>query len=244
MTAGCTGRRVLHVPRAVRPQHFRTSVHASPLFAGALLRLVERVDAALGTQDVRPGRCRRRAGRAAGHAALAAAGGARRRGPGSRRSRSRRGRPGSTPGSRGGGTCPDGIVGLLIATEWLDNVPLDVADVDDHGRLREVLVDPATGDESLGRGWTRPTCSGCGGGGRGRAGARSAGRGTTAWADAVGRCGAAARSPSTRALRDSGRRRHAHRLPRRAQVRRSGRELRRHRQRGDGLGGGGRPRTG
>src|SRR3954468_10919890 len=29
-------------------RHFRTSVHASPLFAGALLRLVERVDAALG----------------------------------------------------------------------------------------------------------------------------------------------------------------------------------------------------
>ncbi len=27
--------------------HFRTSVHASPLFAGALVRLVERVDAAL-----------------------------------------------------------------------------------------------------------------------------------------------------------------------------------------------------
>src|SRR5689334_25401795 len=32
--------------------HFRTSVHASPLFAGALLRLIERVDAALGRPKV------------------------------------------------------------------------------------------------------------------------------------------------------------------------------------------------
>src|SRR5689334_20025288 len=31
--------------------HFRTSVHASPLFAGALLRLIRRVDAALGGPD-------------------------------------------------------------------------------------------------------------------------------------------------------------------------------------------------
>ena len=29
---------------------------------------------------------------------------------------------------------PPGVVGLLLATEWLDNVPLDVAEVDD--RLR------------------------------------------------------------------------------------------------------------
>ncbi|HET6481373.1 MAG TPA: hypothetical protein VFG35_15255, partial [Actinoplanes sp.] len=32
--------------------HFRTSVHASPLFAGALARLIERVDAALGRPEV------------------------------------------------------------------------------------------------------------------------------------------------------------------------------------------------
>src|SRR3954466_10227920 len=32
-------------------RHFRTSVHASPLFAGALLRLVERIDAALGRPE-------------------------------------------------------------------------------------------------------------------------------------------------------------------------------------------------
>jgi SAM-dependent MidA family methyltransferase len=45
---------------------------------------------------------------------------------------------------------PDDLVGLLVATEWLDNVPLDVADVDEAGRLRLVTVDPVTGSEELG----------------------------------------------------------------------------------------------
>ena len=45
---------------------------------------------------------------------------------------------------------PDGIVGFLMATEWLDNVPLEVAEVDDAGRLRRVLVEPGSGEESLG----------------------------------------------------------------------------------------------
>ena len=45
---------------------------------------------------------------------------------------------------------PAGLVGLLIATEWLDNVPLDVLDVDDRGELRKVLVDRSTGTETLG----------------------------------------------------------------------------------------------
>jgi SAM-dependent MidA family methyltransferase len=59
---------------------------------------------------------------------------------------------------------PDRITGLVIANEWLDNVACTVAEVDDAGRLREVLVDPgvdpvtghevlvdpATGHEALG----------------------------------------------------------------------------------------------
>src|SRR5262245_34392243 len=45
---------------------------------------------------------------------------------------------------------PDRIDGLVIANEWLDNVPCSVAEVDDDGRLREVLVDPANGRETLG----------------------------------------------------------------------------------------------
>lgn len=130
--------------------HFRTSVHASPLFAGALLRLVERLDdalrrpAAFDLVDVGAGR-----GELLGalHALL----------PGHLRERVRlvgvemAPRPdGLDPAIGWRRDVPADIVGLLVATEWLDNVPLDVADLDDAGRLRKVLVDPATGDESLG----------------------------------------------------------------------------------------------
>jgi SAM-dependent MidA family methyltransferase len=44
---------------------------------------------------------------------------------------------------------PDGVLGLLLATEWLDNVPLDLAELDDAGRVRRVVVDTASGVESL-----------------------------------------------------------------------------------------------
>jgi len=168
-------------------QHFRTSVHASPLFAGALLRLVERVDAALGHPkafdlvDVGAGRGELLATlwqllpeSLAERARLTAVEVAPRP-------------AGLDPAIVWGTDIPGGIHGLLIATEWLDNVPLDVADVDDHGRLRKVLVDPATGAESLGgtidaadlfwlsRWWPAP--------GRAEIGwTRDA-----AWADAVGR---------------------------------------------------------
>jgi SAM-dependent MidA family methyltransferase len=125
-------------------------VHASPLFAGALLRLVERVDEALGHPkvfdlvDVGAGRGELLATLRlllppglAGRARLTGVEVA--------------GRPADLPAGIGWRRdVPDGIVGLLIATEWLDNVPLDVADLDDAGRLRKVLVDPATGGETLG----------------------------------------------------------------------------------------------
>lgn len=45
---------------------------------------------------------------------------------------------------------PDRIDGLLIANEWLDNLPCHVVEADADGVVREVLVDPATGLESLG----------------------------------------------------------------------------------------------
>ena len=130
--------------------HFRTSVHASPLFAGALLTLVRRIDAALGRPavfdlvDVGAGRGELLTTL---HAML----------PGDLAERARltgvevAPRPAGLDAAIGWrGDVPDGVVGLLIATEWLDNVPLDVADLDDTGRLRRVLVDPATGAESLG----------------------------------------------------------------------------------------------
>jgi SAM-dependent MidA family methyltransferase len=39
---------------------------------------------------------------------------------------------------------------LVVANEWLDNVPLDVAELDEEGRPRIVHVDPGTGAEVLG----------------------------------------------------------------------------------------------
>ncbi|WP_229400923.1 SAM-dependent methyltransferase [Micromonospora okii] len=44
---------------------------------------------------------------------------------------------------------PAGFTGLLLATEWLDNVPLDIATLTPAG-WRYLLVDPATGGETVG----------------------------------------------------------------------------------------------
>ena len=56
--------------------------------------------------------------------------------------------------SPGGSVLPPELTGLrdalVIAHEWLDVVPCTVAEVDTDGVLREVLVDPTTGVESLG----------------------------------------------------------------------------------------------
>nr|WP_296071848.1 SAM-dependent methyltransferase [uncultured Actinoplanes sp.] len=129
--------------------HFRTSVHASPLFAGALLRLIRRIDDALGRPEafdlVDVG-----AGRGELLTTLAALL------PDELATRVRltavevAPRPdGLNPAIAWRRDVPDDLTGLLVATEWLDNVPLDVVDVDDAGRLRKVLVD-AEGRESLG----------------------------------------------------------------------------------------------
>ncbi|HEY1175264.1 MAG TPA: SAM-dependent methyltransferase [Phytomonospora sp.] len=45
---------------------------------------------------------------------------------------------------------PSRVTGAILACEWLDNVPVDVAAVDDGGTIREELVDPATGETALG----------------------------------------------------------------------------------------------
>src|SRR4051794_26713566 len=106
--------------------HFRTSVHASPLFAGALLQLVERIDAALGRPrrfdlvDVGAGRGELLGtlfallpGDLAGRARLTGVEVAPRP-------------PGLDPAIGWRRDVPGDVVGLLVATEWLDNVPLDV----------------------------------------------------------------------------------------------------------------------
>ncbi|NUR06297.1 MAG: hypothetical protein HOQ22_03625 [Nocardioidaceae bacterium] len=45
---------------------------------------------------------------------------------------------------------PEAVDGLVVANEWLDDVPCHVVEVDDDGELRMVHVDPTTGREELG----------------------------------------------------------------------------------------------
>ena len=45
---------------------------------------------------------------------------------------------------------PEAVDGLVVANEWLDDVPCHVVEVDRDGVPRVVHVDPATGNESLG----------------------------------------------------------------------------------------------
>jgi SAM-dependent MidA family methyltransferase len=56
--------------------------------------------------------------------------------------------------SPGGDRLPDELDGLsdtlVFANEWLDVVPCPIAELDEDGELREVLVNASTGDERLG----------------------------------------------------------------------------------------------
>jgi SAM-dependent MidA family methyltransferase len=134
-------------------RHFRTSVHVSPAYAGAVLELLRQVDGALGRPeridlvDVGAGRAelleqvlaaaesgevgagRALAGRIAACAVEVAP------------------RPaGLDPRIRWQPAPAAGITGLVIASEWLDNVPLDVVELTAAGPA-VVQVDPATGTE-------------------------------------------------------------------------------------------------
>ncbi|MEN3359089.1 MAG: hypothetical protein V7637_3071 [Mycobacteriales bacterium] len=141
------GPRGFYTGGAAPGAHFRTSVHASPLFAGAIGELLRRVDAALGHPapldlvDVG-------AGRADLLTAVAAAAGpdlaARLRLTAVERAPRPAGLPG---GVRWTAEIPE-LTGLLIANEWLDNVPVDVVEQTTAGP-RLVLVSPA-GAESVG----------------------------------------------------------------------------------------------
>ncbi|MEV1153855.1 SAM-dependent methyltransferase [Micromonospora chokoriensis] len=161
--------------------HFRTSVHASPAFASALLRLIVEVDTALGhpyrldVVDVGAGRgelLRALAGLAVGVSGEPAHSG--RSGLIPLRSGSPETltptaavrpslaervqftaveyapRPDNLPVEiNWTDEIPEGITGLLIATEWLDNVPLDIA-VHTADGWRYMLVDPTSGAETVG----------------------------------------------------------------------------------------------
>ncbi|MEW2165474.1 SAM-dependent methyltransferase [Streptomyces sp. NPDC007084] len=129
--------------------HFRTSVHASPLFAAAVARLLCRLDATLGRPaelafvDMAAGRGELVSAVLAGLPAEVAA-----------RVRAyaveRAGRPaGLDSRITWLAEPPRGVTGLLFANEWLDNVPVDVAETDARGVARLVLV-ADDGTERLG----------------------------------------------------------------------------------------------
>ncbi|MFD5805288.1 SAM-dependent methyltransferase [Streptomyces sp. NPDC127020] len=129
--------------------HFRTSVHASPLFAAAVARLLCRVDEALGRPaplafvDMAAGRGELATGVLA---ALPAAVSARTRAYAVEVA----GRPqGLDHRIEWLAEPPRGVTGLLFANEWLDNVPVEVAEVDAAGVARRVLV-RGDGTERLG----------------------------------------------------------------------------------------------
>ncbi|MCF3133999.1 SAM-dependent methyltransferase [Streptomyces olivochromogenes] len=170
--------------------HFRTSVHASPLFAGAVARLLCRVDEALGHPatldfvDMGAGRGELVTGVLA---ALPAEVAARARGYAVEIAD----RPdGLDPRITWLSEPPHDVTGLLFANEWLDNVPVEVAEVDSAGRPRLVLVredgaerlgPPVSGPEAewLARWWPLPAEEGL----RAEIGLPR----DTAWASAVGR---------------------------------------------------------
>ncbi|MGA4539831.1 SAM-dependent methyltransferase [Uniformispora flossi] len=118
--------------------HFRTSVHASPLFAGALARLARAanvsrvVDVGAGRGELLVAMTRIDPDLHLHGVDVAA-------------------RPDALPPFIGwSDTIPDGAPALLVANEWLDNVPVDVVEVDGKGVPRIVEVESGTGRERLG----------------------------------------------------------------------------------------------
>src|SRR5262249_41618610 len=138
-------------------RHFRTSAHVSSAYAGAMLSLLRDADAALGRParldlvDIGAGRGELlgqllglideavAAGRDGRLAARVAA-----------RAVEITPRPdGLDPRIGWQSSLPDAITGLVIASEWLDNIPLDVAELTPDGP-RLVLVETASGAERTG----------------------------------------------------------------------------------------------
>jgi len=134
--------------REAPADHFRTSATASPLFAEAIAELALRCEVD-SIWDIGAGRGELLRGLAAVnpgwdlHGVEVAA------------------RPADLARSISWhDAMPDGVRGLVLANELLDAVPCTVAQVDDEGIVRTVLVDTDTGAEQLGepvdpadRGW-------------------------------------------------------------------------------------------
>lgn len=135
--------------------HFRTSVHASGQFATAIVRLLHEVDTALhhpdavDLVDVAAGR-----GELLGQVLSLVENDPTDSSALRRRLHltavERAPRPAGLPaGITWQAELPVGSVGLVVANEWLDDVPLDVVQLD-GARWRVVLVDPEDGSEQLG----------------------------------------------------------------------------------------------
>ena len=148
--------------RGERPAaHFRTSVHASPRYAGAILALLRHADAALGHPDrldlvdvgAGQGELLSQVLALAQHLPAGPAAD----GPGlsflqrivPRAVEIAPHSPGCDERIRWSHALPARIRGLVIASEWLDNIPVDVAELTPDGP-RIVLVDPGSGAERTG----------------------------------------------------------------------------------------------
>ena len=119
-------------------EHFRTAVHGSDLMAEALLRLVRRkgldtvVDVGAGRGELLLGLHRLAPDLRLLGVEVAP-------------------RPPELPEAVAWSpVLPTSVEGLVVAHEWLDNIPCHVVEVDESGTARVVHVDPATGLESLG----------------------------------------------------------------------------------------------
>lgn len=128
--------------------HFRTSAHASPLFAAAVAGLLQRVDEALDRParldlvDVGAGRGELLRGVLS---ALPPSVAARVAAVGVEVAP----RPAGLPDPIGWAPAiPTGINGLLVATEWLDNIPVDIVELDSRLRPRYVMSS-ADGTQTL-----------------------------------------------------------------------------------------------
>ncbi len=125
--------------------HFRTSAHVSPLFAAALVATVH--DAGLDTVvDIGAGR---------GELLTAI----RRLDPGlDLLGVEVAPRPaGLGPEIAWTSALPESVEGLVVANEWLDDIPCHVVEVGADGAPHMVHVDPATGREELGARLDHPT---------------------------------------------------------------------------------------
>ena len=118
--------------------HFRTSAHASPRFAAALVRMARQagldtvVDIGAGRGELLTQMHLLDPGLDLLGVEIAH-------------------RPAALPAAVAWtAALPESVEGLVVANEWLDDSPCHVVEVDDDGAARVVHVDPATGRESLG----------------------------------------------------------------------------------------------